>query len=128
MPRLSPLGSALDVRANTHVVGAVGEGAPVLVAGDVPMVTTALGAAGDRRPGRNRHSGSESAAAARYSPRTTLRQSVRALLTRHRAESIMPPERAMMLATLIQPRASCFGDQAVLEAAKAQAAVLLLDA
>ncbi len=96
----------LDACEQLDVVGAVGERAPVLVAGDDPFVAVEHRTATHSREVRadvrfrQRHS-REIFAAWRLC--ASVRRASRAA---NRAAPITPPARAMMLATLIQPRAS----------------------
>jgi hypothetical protein len=115
------------VRANTHdVVGAVGEGAPVLVAGEHPVVAVAHRAAGDGARSEP-VSGSDSEVALRNSPAHDLGQ------VRRRFSSVIAVLDPAALGTRDDgghrhPAAGeLLADQAVLEDAQAQAAVLFGD-
>ena len=118
--------SGRRVRARDHhdEVGAVGEGAPVLVAVDHPLVAVAARPAGDRRD-VGAASGSDMANAPRNSP-LAIRAGSAALLPFMPGRADQAVAAGDDLATLIQPRDSSSVIRQYSKTPEPQAAVLLV--
>ena len=110
-----------SVRARTQdVVGAVGEGAPIFVAGDQPVVAVAA-ARQERAATSEPAAGSEKAKAPSFSPRAMAREEAPLLLL---AEAVQADERPDDRADAHPGAAQFLGDEAIFEAAEAEPAMV----